>query len=161
VILVDDVRMPTRRRRIATTLPELLIVLAVVAIALGALLVASRRGGIQRDAAALARAVTSARWLAVSMGVPSALVMHDGAVHLVSSAPPRCDLTPSGEPHWVPSRPLSLHWPAAGLVFGAHGRPLRCDGSAVGNATITLSARDGSRAAVIVASLGRVRWEPR
>lgn len=140
---------------------ELLVVVALVAIVLTATAVAIARPSVHRDAEALARTLSSARWLAVSTGVPTALIAHDDALYRSAGAPLRCDVRPTGTASWTPSRPLTLTWPAAGLAFGAHGRPLRCDGSAVGNATITLTGRDGSRAAVIVASLGRVRWERR
>ena len=50
--------------------------------------------------------------------------------------------------------------PSRGLVFGADGLPRPGDGGGVGNTTILLEHR-GRRAAVIVSSLGRVRWEPR
>lgn len=153
--------MASPRALKALTMVELLVVLGVLALVAGVALLVWRPDSAHRDAAALARTLTSARWLAVASGTPSVLVARDGAVHLVAAAPPRCDLQPTGEPVWAATRPLSLQWPAPGLVFGAHGRPLRCDGSAVGNTTITLRARDGSRAAVIVASLGRVRWERR
>jgi prepilin-type N-terminal cleavage/methylation domain-containing protein len=50
--------------------------------------------------------------------------------------------------------------PLRGLAFGLDGLPRTCDGSGVGNTTILLEHR-GRQAAVIVSSLGRVRWELR
>lgn len=51
-------------------------------------------------------------------------------------------------------------WPPRGLTFTPDGLPRTCDGGGVGNTTILLEHR-GRRAAVIVSSLGRVRWELR
>ena len=149
------------RVRSAFTLVEALVVLLVVALLAGVSWASLGRATAHRDAASLARALTVARWLAVASGTPSALVPLASDLHVVSGAPLRCDTAPSGAPAWTPSGPTVPRWPSAGLAFGGHGRPLRCDGSAVGNTTIELSARDGSRAAVVVASLGRVRWERR
>lgn len=50
--------------------------------------------------------------------------------------------------------------PARGLQFTPDGLPRTCDGGGVGNTTILLEHR-GRQAAVIVSSLGRVRWELR
>lgn len=148
--------------RRALSLVELVVVVAVLAIVIAVGIVVVGRGSTYRDAAALARAISATRWLAVTTGAPSALVARGDALYLSVGAPLRCDAPRGGgEPAWNPTGPVSLAWPAAGLAFGAHGRPLRCDGSAVGNATISLTGRDGSSAAVIVASLGRVRWERR
>lgn len=51
-------------------------------------------------------------------------------------------------------------WPPRGLLFTPDGLPRTCDGGGVGNTTILLEHR-GRQAAVIVSSLGRVRWELR
>jgi hypothetical protein len=53
-----------------------------------------------------------------------------------------------------------LQFPPRGLLFTPDGLPRTCDGGGVGNTTILLEYR-GRQAAVIVSSLGRVRWEPR
>ena len=148
-------------RRVALALVEVLLVLAVLGVLAGGAWVALGRATAHRDAAALARALASARWLAVTTGEPRALVARGSDLHVVAGAPLRCDAVATGAPAWSPSRTIDLRWPVAGLAFGSHGRPLRCDGSAVGNATIELVAGDGSRAAVVVAALGRVRWERR
>jgi hypothetical protein len=50
--------------------------------------------------------------------------------------------------------------PARGLAFTPDGLPRTCDGGGIGNTTILLEHR-GRQAAVIVSSLGRVRWEMR
>jgi hypothetical protein len=60
----------------------------------------------------------------------------------------------------TPEEPLLRAFPARGLLFTPDGLPRTCDGGGVGNATILLEYR-GRQAAVIVSSLGRVRWEPR
>ena len=145
------------------TIVEFVIVMAVLVIIVGSATFAWRIGSVHRDAATLASAITSIRWLAVTTGVPVAIVRRrDGALFRRVGHPLGCDEAAiDNVPIWIPNRSMTLTWPAAGLAFGAHGRPLRCDGSAVGNATITLTGRDGSSAAVIVASLGRVRWDRR
>ena len=147
--------------RRALTAVEILLVLSLLAAVVSASVWISRGSAAHRDAASLARTLASARWLAVATGMPTMLVARDRAIYLARGAPLNCDSEPTGAPVWGPSRPGTWRWPAMGLAFGAHGRPLRCDGSAVGNTTITLTSRDGSRAAVIVSSLGRIRWERR
>ena len=151
--------MPTDR--CGLTLVEMLVVLAILAV-VAAATIGVARTPVHRDAAALAHTLTSARWLAVASGAPTMLVQQEGKVRLIAGDPPRCDRDlADGREVWSAARPLALRWPTMDLVFGPHGRPLRCDGSAVGNTTITLTGRDGSSAAVIVAALGRVRWERR
>ena len=147
--------------RRAVTIIELLIVLALLAI-IGTVAFTNRSvGSAHRDASSLARALTSARWLAVGTGEPVSLVANGDVLHVVVGAPTRCEREPIGAPAWELSPFGSWRWPTMGLAFGAHGWPLRCDASAVGNTTIALSGRDGSEAAVVIASLGRVRWERR
>jgi hypothetical protein len=60
----------------------------------------------------------------------------------------------------TPDEPLLRGFPTRGLLFTPDGLPRTCDGGGVGNTTILLEYR-GRQAAVIVSSLGRVRWEPR
>ena len=55
---------------------------------------------------------------------------------------------------------VDVRWPPRGLLFTPDGLPRTCDGGGVGNTTILLEHR-GRQAAVIVSSLGRVRWELR
>ena len=143
------------------TVVELLIVLLALAIVSIAVLAMRDGGSAHRDAAALVRALTSARWLAIVTGEPIALVPNGDSLHLDSGAPLHCNRSPAGAPVWVPSRPGVWRWPGMGLAFAPDGRPRRCDGSAVGNTTILIEGPRGDRAAVIVASLGRVRWERR
>jgi len=60
----------------------------------------------------------------------------------------------------TPEGPVVRAFPPRGLLFTPDGLPRTCDGGGVGNTTILLEHR-GRQAAVIVSSLGRVRWEPR
>jgi hypothetical protein len=60
----------------------------------------------------------------------------------------------------MPDEPLLRAFPPRGLLFTPDGLPRTCDGGGVGNTTILLEHR-GRQAAVIVSSLGRVRWEMR
>ena len=153
--------MDSRTQATGVTAVEFLIFLALLAIVITAALGVRGGNSAYRDAATLARALTAARWFAVGTGEAVALVAGDDALHVAIGSPLRCDREPSGAPVWQRSRPGSWRWPVMGLAFGAHGRPLRCDGAAVANTTIVLTGRDGSRAAVVIASLGRVRWERR
>ena len=147
--------------RSAFTTTELLVVLLLLAVVATGALAVRGGGSAHRDAASLARALTSSRWLAVATGEPTIVVGRDEAIYLARGFPLHCNREPVGAAVWELSRSGTWRWPSMGLAFGAHGRPLRCDGSAVGNATITLSGRDGSSAAVVIASLGRIRWERR
>jgi len=70
-----------------------------------------------------------------------------------------CDLaTDRVVPDPAPAKVVAF--PVRGLLFTPDGLPRTCDGGGVGNTTILLEHR-GRQAAVIVSSLGRVRWEPR
>jgi len=122
-----------RRSRAAFTLVEVLLTLAVVSL-VGAWFFArgDALGGMARD---VARQVATARLQAVV----------DGGWHCVAA--------PAGAA-------VVVAWPARGLSFTPDGLPRTCDGGGLGNATILLEHR-GQRAAVIVSSLGRVRWEMR
>ena len=139
---------------------ELLVALAILGLAIVMVKVVGG-GSAHREAAALAHTLATTRWLAVTSRAPHTLVEDDGAVYVHVGVPPYCERTSPGQLVWSSSQPLAIGWPPSDLVFAPHGRPLRCDGSAVGNTTITLTSRDGSRAAVIVSSLGRIRWERR
>lgn len=150
------------RRRRAWTLIELLVVLAVLGVLLGALAWSVLRGpSAAAVAQELARVVTLARWTAVQEGVARTLLSSAGSE--LSVAPGyACDAAaPGGRPTWSPPPRTLVDWPTRGLAFAPDARPRRCDGSAVGNATILIEGPRGDRAAVIVASLGRVRWERR
>jgi prepilin-type N-terminal cleavage/methylation domain-containing protein len=71
-----------------------------------------------------------------------------------SSAAIACIRPPDG------IRARIVAWPPRGLLFTPDGLPRTCDGGGVGNTTILLEYR-GRQAAVIVSSLGRIRWEMR
>lgn len=119
----------------------MLVVVALLGLVAAMGSVSWARSGAHVDAAVdLARRIAMARWHAV--------ITEDVAACL-----PR-DLT-GGLPTDV-----RVAWPARGLAFTSDGLPRSCDGGGVGNTTILLEHR-GRRAAVIVSSLGRVRWELR
>ena len=149
---------------VGLTVVELLVVLALLGAAMGGVaqwLVA--RPSAADVARELVRHLTSSRWSAVSAGAPTTLVLLDVTKGIAEiDGVYACD--PAGfvaRHRWVPPRRFSVRWPIMGLAFAPDGRPRRCDGSAVGNTTILIEGPRGDRAAVIVASLGRVRWERR
>lgn len=125
------------------SLIELLLVLAVLAIVL-AIAWPRGGGGASRAAAALARDLA-----------------HGRAVAIIESRTVAITACP-GQRAWPNRLPATVRtdWPARGLAFGADGLPRSCDGG-LGNTTLLLHDRQGGQAAVLVASLGRVRWEPR
>jgi prepilin-type N-terminal cleavage/methylation domain-containing protein len=150
------------RRCLAWTLIELLVVLAVFGILLGAFVWTSLRGpsaaGVAQE---LARIVALARWSAVQEGAARTLLASAGGELAVAPGYACSSAAPGARPSWSPPPRTLVDWPVMGLAFAPDGRPRRCDGSAVGNATIPVEGPRGDRAAVIVASLGRVRWERR
>lgn len=144
------------------TLIESLVVLAVLAVALTPVMLF----GLSRPSAAsvardLTRVATLTRWTAVQEGTPRTLfVTQAGRGLVVASGPYTCDPEAASDVWSAPPRSL-VGWPRMGLAFAPDGRPRRCDGSAVGNTTVLVEGPRGDEAAVIVASLGRVRWERR
>ena len=150
------------RGRIGLTLVELLVVIGLLALIAGlALHVASARPAAASVARELAALLTSTRWLASSSGQPVSLLRSpDSGAALVRVTGYTCDSADVAA-LWAPPARTGVGWPALGLAFAPDGRPRRCDGSAVGNTTIVVDGARGDRAAVIVASLGRVRWERR
>ena len=146
------------------SLVEMLIVLALLGLALGGVAhwIVSRANAAAM-AQDLVRHLTHARWSAVTAGTPRTLVLVDTSSGVVEiSGVFACDTEGlSVRQGWVAPRGTLLRWPPMGLAFAPDGRPRRCDGSAVGNTTILIEGPRGDRAAVIVASLGRVRWERR
>ena len=124
------------------TLVEVLVVLAVFAISV---FVGVRFGGstAEVDARRLALAIARERMRAVVTGHVTELSCTDATRH-------------SPAPHLT----SSATWPQRGLLFTPDGLHRSCDGGGVGNTTILLEHR-GRQAAVIVSSLGRVRWEQR
>lgn len=121
--------------RIGMTFVELLLVLVVLVIVV-ALLGARPWSQVAEDAAAVARALRHERASAITAGAVSPCRSAKAAIARV------------------------VAWPPRGLLFTPDGLPRTCDGGGVGNTTILLEHR-GRRAAVIVSSLGRVRWELR
>jgi prepilin-type N-terminal cleavage/methylation domain-containing protein len=128
-------------RRAGFTLIEMLVVLAILAIATVALVHVSR-GEPDRSARAFAVHLRAARLQAV-VGGRAVAAFGTCSAH-----------------GFVAGGGVSIVLPPRGLQFTPEGLPRTCAGAAVANATIELAHR-GRRAAVIVASLGRVRWEPR
>ena len=145
-------------------LTEMMVVLAVLGIVLSLVAWSSQRG-VSASAVAqeLARIVVAARWSAVHEGQPRTLLVSAGSdeISAVRGAFRCDDLGPDRRVIWSAPPRTFVGWPAMGLAFAPDGRPRRCDGSGVGNTTILIEGSRGDRAAVIVASLGRVRWERR
>lgn len=131
--------------RTGLSLIELLVVLAVVS-AVGLWHGTRPLVGLAADARSLAVAVASARARAAADGTRVAVL---GAT---CDPPPRTALAGLTR--------AEVSGPARGLQFTPDGLPRTCDGGGVGNTTILLERR-GQQAAVIVSSLGRVRWETR
>jgi prepilin-type N-terminal cleavage/methylation domain-containing protein len=133
-------------KRAGLALIELLVVLAVISM-LG--LWQSYRHGrsLESEARSLASAITQARARAAVGGTVTTVV---GA-----TCSPRPIVTLEGL-----TSSTVLSQPSRGLQFTPAGLPRTCDGGGVGNTTILLEHR-GRQAAVIVSSLGRVRWEMR
>jgi len=123
---------------------ELLVVLAIVVV-LGTWFVQRPAGSLASEARALAGAIAHARARAAVGG------------HPVTVYGSTCGSAPLLRWNALASAVSSP--PARGLQFTPDGLPRACDGG-LGNATILLEHR-GQRAAVIVSSLGRVRWEMR
>ena len=146
-------------------LVESIAVLAVVGILLGFGVWWSQRGpSAAAVAQELVRVVVASRWSAVHEGLPRTLLVAGATGDDIFAVAGSfgCDDGAAGK-RVVWSRPprTFVGWPAMGLAFAPDGRPRRCDGSGVGNTTILIDGPRGDRAAVIVASLGRVRWERR
>ena len=161
---VDHAVMRREGRWAGWSLIETLVVLALLA----AVLVAGAWWSLRDPSAAaiaqeLARVATTVRWSAVSEGVP-VLMLSAGPDPVLRSLRGRYACQADTEDTrlvWTAPARSSIGWPAMGLAFAPDGRPRRCDASAVGNTTILIEGPRGDRAAVIVASLGRVRWERR
>lgn len=130
-------------KRRGFSLLEVLVVIAVLSIIAG--IGWPRLGGeANRAAANLARDLAHGRTVAVV----------ENRIVPVSPCP--------GLPALPNRLPAQVHvaWPTRGLAFGADGLPRSCSGG-LGNTTIVLRDRRGNQAAVLVSSLGRVRWEAR
>jgi prepilin-type N-terminal cleavage/methylation domain-containing protein len=142
------------------TLVELLVVVAIVGVVAGLSVVLLRPPGFVPAARELALVVRHARWLALASGEPVILLVSEGRSVVMLRGPLwRCDAPAGAAPVWEGGgRSLSLAWPSRGIAFGADGFPRSCGGDGVGSATALVHGRYGS-AAIIVSSLGRVRWE--
>lgn len=160
----DDVAMANDHGPHGVVLIEMIAVLALVAVVLGIGSWWNQRGPTAAAMAeVLARVVAVSRWSAVHDGSPRVLLASPLGEELSAVRGAfECD-APVSERRvvWsVPPRTI-VGWPVMGLAFAPDGRPRRCDGSGVGNTTILIEGPRGDRAAVIVAALGRVRWERR
>lgn len=154
--------MASPRSAVGVVLIELLVAVVVIMI-LVTWWIAPFGRSVSAAAVAqdLVRFVSVTRWRAVAAGTAKTLLA-------AGSTPPSlvlvsdfvCEIEDASVLWSAPAR-VSVAWPRMGLVFAPDGRPRRCDGSGVGNTTIVIEGPRGDRAAVIVASLGRVRWEPR
>lgn len=131
-------------RRSGVTLIEALTVLAIVTVlgGIGIHLGLGGMGWVQP----VASTITAARLLAVTRG-SSVTIGHRACAGADQAVV-------------LPSDPVVLGGLHRGLQFTPDGLPRTCDGGGVANTTILLEHR-GRQAAVIVSSLGRVRWEPR
>ncbi len=132
-------------KRAGLVLIELLVVLSVISMA-WLWHVHRPTRSLAADARSLGRAVAQAR----------ARAAVDGTVATVFGV--TCSPRPIVALEGLTSAEVS--GPARGLLFTPDGLPRTCDGGGVGNTTILLEHR-GQQAAVIVSSLGRVRWEMR
>jgi hypothetical protein len=135
----EDGDVHTRR---AITMLELLILLAILA-AMSVLVMATLPH--QDFARAFAARVAAARLEAIATGREVSLTIRP-CVDTVAVP--------------TPDEGVLRSFPPRGLLFTPDGLPRTCDGGGVGNTTILLEYR-GRQAAVIVSSLGRVRWEMR
>jgi hypothetical protein len=144
------------------TLTELLVVVAVVLVVAGLAVILLRPPAPVGAARELALTVRHARWLAVASGEAAILLARDGrSVVLVRGPTWDCVVPDGATPVWqARGRDLALAWPTRGIAFAADGFPRSCHGDGVGSATALVE--DGvTSAAVIVSSLGRIRWERR
>lgn len=132
-------------QRAGLSLVELLVVLAVISL-VGGWSLWRPSASLAVDARSLARSITLARARAAAGGTPVTVL---GAT---------CDPVPRGVLDGVTRAVVT--GPSRGLMFTPDGLPRTCDGGGVGNTTILLTHRE-RQAAVIVSSLGRVRWEMR
>ena len=83
-------------RGTGTTVIELVILLSVLTI-IGTAALALRGGSsAHRDAASLARALTSARWLAVATAQQTALFAREEAIFVARGTPLGCDTESAG-----------------------------------------------------------------
>jgi prepilin-type N-terminal cleavage/methylation domain-containing protein len=146
------------------TLLEVIVVLAVLALVLGIAVAATRPSRAARTAQELAAVIRSARWSAIVTGTPTVLLasVNGATVVRLTGHEFGCDPTSAAtEVVWtLEHRGVSVAWPSRGVAFAPDGFPRSCLGDGVGAATVPVEYAS-ARAAVVVSSLGRVRWERR
>lgn len=130
------------RSKRGTSLVELLVVLGLVGMVGSSLWLVAAGPPLAREADALAQMIRSARLTAVV----------SGETQTVGGAACSRQL--------LHSLGATVAFPQRGLLFTPDGLPRACSGGGLGNTTIVLQAQR-RQAAVIVSSLGRVRWELR
>ena len=132
-------------QRSGLSLVELLVVLLVVSAV-----------GLWHGNRPINDLAAEARSLAAAVALARSRAAADGTTATVFGA--TCDPPPRTALEGLTRAAVS--GPRRGLQFTPDGLPRTCDGGGVGNTTILLEHR-GRQAAVIVSSLGRVRWEMR
>ena len=151
------------RSRYGFSVLETMLVVALVVVLGIAAFIAFPRTGATEHARELARTLTVVRWRAVLHGAPITVrpAGHD-AVWIIEGRY-TCDTESVRGARRVQFTgiPATSAWPAHAVAFAPDGRPRSCSGGGVGSATIEIGDRRGERADVIVAALGRVRWERR
>jgi Tfp pilus assembly protein FimT len=130
------------RSQRATSLVELLVVLGLMGLMAGGLWLLNPHTGLAREAELLARLLRDTRLTAVVSGVPQVV----GGTACAGTVA-----------HGLRA---SVTFPTRGLLFAPDGLPRACHGGGLGNTTIGLRSGQGE-AAVVVSTLGRVRWEMR
>jgi prepilin-type N-terminal cleavage/methylation domain-containing protein len=150
------------RSRRGLTLLEVIVVLALLALGLGLAVATTRPNRAARTAQELAAVIRSARWSAIVTGTPTVLLASvDGSTVVRLTGPEYgCDpAAAAADVVWtLEHRGVSVAWPLRGVAFAPDGFPRSCRGDGVGAATVPVE-HASARAAVVVSSLGRVRWE--
>ncbi len=142
---------------------ELVIVIAIFGIVITVGWLTLRARPAVQVAREIATVVAHSRWTAVTTGRPIVLLLTDGGRSIVQSDLPGWGCVVGNVPRrvWeIGERRAFLTWPARGIAFAPDGFPRSCSGDGVGSATVRIDDA-ATRAAVIISSLGRVRWEPR
>ena len=148
--------------RSGLTLLETIVVMGIVVALVAVGIFVARPSAVDLDAQALASSLRAQRWRAVQGGLP-VVVRADNANRalFLTQGVFSCDSMPLSATAFTARPNVTLTWPSSALAFDSDGRARRCDGGGAGNTTIGLTDRRGNQAAVIVATLGRVRWERR
>lgn len=157
-----DTMITLAHKREGITLLEVVLVVALVSLFAAVGVYASRPAPSAIVARELTDVLTSQRWNAVNQGRPVVIHLSDRGNTLVTSLGRfGCVGGPASSVLFNLRPDVRVHWPSMALAFDPQGRARRCDGSGPGNTTIGIVDRRGNQAAVIVAALGRVRWEQR